>query len=86
MHFAKLEPQHLEVLQRCRSAEFAPVVEVFRLIHTQTLSALTKADDATALYRLQGRAAVIDDFLQTLEKAPDLLRRAREHGTGRPVR
>ena len=86
MHFAKLEPQHLEVLQRCRSAEFAPVVEVFRLIHSQTLSALTKADDATALYRLQGRAAAIDDFLQTLEKAPDLLRRAHEHGSGRPVR
>lgn len=86
MHFANLEPQHLETLQRCRSAEFADVVEVFRHIHTQTLAALAKADDATALYRLQGRAAAIDDFLQTLERAPDLLRRARERGTGRPLR
>ena len=84
MLITKPSRQQLEALNRCRGTDFAGVMGLFHDIQTQTLAAMVKADQPMTLYRLQGRAMFIEEFLKGVDSAPEMLRRSMETGFGRP--
>jgi len=75
---AQTERKHVEALNRCRLPELSSLVELFKIIEEDTLRSLAKADDSARIYRLQGRAEVLTDFLEAVEKASSVLERTRK--------
>lgn len=77
--------QQLEAMNRVRSApELDGVKTLIEQYLNDTLSALVKADDNVTVYRLQGRVAALQDFLDSVEQSADTLSRRRN--SGRPSR
>ena len=69
MSFSEANSTQVAALTRLRLPEFAPVLEMFSQERERALSALSKADDATRLYRLQGRVQALSEFIDTVESA-----------------
>lgn len=69
--------QQVVALNRCRVSEMKPLIELFTKLHEETTQALVKADEPSRIYRLQGRAEVLKDFLEAVDKAPSVLERTR---------
>jgi hypothetical protein len=67
--------QHVAALLKCRGSE--DLLEVFRAKLDETKAALVVADDMVKLHRLQGRAEVLQDFLEAVKEAPSILERLR---------
>jgi hypothetical protein len=76
--------QETEALSRLRSNEHEAILTLIKALEVEALGRLAKADDVVAIYRLQGRVAFLQDFLQAVETAPEQLRRMMESGPGRP--
>lgn len=71
--------QQLEAMNRLRAApELEGVKTLLQSQLNDTMSALVKADDQVTVYRLQGRVAMIQDFLESMEKVPDVMNRKRK--------
>ena len=68
----KQDRQHLQALHDCRMQE--KLLEVFALALADATSALIKADDMAHMYRLQGRAKALEDFLEAVEKAGEVMK------------
>jgi len=78
--------QQLEAMNRLRATpELEGVKTLLQSYLDDTLSALVKADDSLTVHRLQGRVAMIQDFLESIDQAPETLNRVRSN-SGRPSR
>ena len=75
---AKTERKQIEALNRCRLPELSHLVALFKELEDETLRSLAKADDSARIYRLQGRAEALTDFLEAVEQAASVLERARK--------
>lgn len=75
--FGKLDRQQLIALVRCSSPEMASLVPLFEKVLDDTKAALVRTDDLGHFQRLQGRAQVIEDFLEAVSSAPSVLERLR---------
>jgi hypothetical protein len=75
--FVGLKPtrQQMQAFQRCKLPESEKLLEVFRERLEEMKTALIYADDPVRISRLQGRAETLADFLETVEKASEILER-----------
>jgi len=64
--------QHVNALNKCRHDD-NKLKELFELVLEQTKQALVEASEPSHIYRLQGRAKVLQDFLSAVEKAGEVL-------------
>jgi hypothetical protein len=71
------ERKDLEALNKCNLPELANLVKLFEKLEMDTLRAVAKADESARIYRLQGRAEVLTDFLEAVKEAASVLERTR---------
>jgi hypothetical protein len=64
-------------LQRCKLDENGALLDLFRKKLEQTKDALVLAEDSVLIHRLQGRAEVLADFLESVEKSTGILDRVK---------
>jgi len=73
----KPDRQHMFALQRCKLDENGALLDLFRKKLEQTKDALVLAEDSVLIHRLQGRAEVLADFLESVEKSTGILDRVK---------
>lgn len=67
--------KHMQALHRCKLSENAALLDLFKLRLEEIKLSLVIADDPIRLHRLQGRAEVLIDFLEAVEKSSEVLER-----------
>ena len=67
----------MQALQRCKLDESGALLELFRKKLEQTKDALVLAENSVLIHRLQGRAEVLSDFLEAVEKSNEILDRVK---------
>jgi hypothetical protein len=72
----KPDRQHMQALNRCK-LENPALLDLIRQRLEDTKRSLILADDTVRIHRLQGRAEVLMDFLEAVEKSPEILERAK---------
>ena len=65
----------MQALMRCKLPENEALISLFQERLAEVKSALVVADDPVRIHRLQGRAEVLIDFLEAVEKSPEVLDR-----------
>jgi len=73
----KPDRQQVQALQRCRLDENGALLDLFRRSLEETKTSLISADDPIRIHRLQGRAEVLADFLEAVEKSPEIFDRVK---------
>ena len=73
----KPDRQQMQALQRCKLPENEQLLKLFRSRLEEVKMMLLSADDLVRIHRLQGRAEVLADFLESVEKSSDLLDRVK---------
>ena len=68
----KPDSQHVRALYQCRDGR---LVEVFKAKLAEIQDSLVKATDTVTIHRLQGKALLITEFLEAVEKSPEMLER-----------
>jgi hypothetical protein len=71
------ERKYLEALNKCRFPELENLLLLFKEKELETLRSLAEADESARIYRLQGRAKVLNDFLEAVQQAASILERTR---------
>ena len=66
--------QHIQALHACKLNNSA-LLELFEKCLEETKDALIKADETVRIHRLQGQAKVLQEFLEAVEKSPEILER-----------
>lgn len=69
------DKRHMHALLRCKSEENSALLELFRMKLEESSDVLLKATEPSDIYRLQGRVAVLKDFLESVEAAQGVLER-----------
>ena len=69
----KLNRQHIQALSRCKQPENEALIELFEKVLEDTKASLIAADEQARIYRLQGRAELILDFLDSVKKSGEIL-------------
>ena len=72
----KPDRQHMQALQRCKLDNSA-LMDLFRKKLEETKDSLISADDPIRIHRLQGRAEVLADFLEAVEKSSEIFDRVK---------
>jgi hypothetical protein len=72
----KPDRQQMQALQRCK-LENSALIDLFRKRLEETKDSLILADDLVRIHRLQGRAEVLSDFLEAVEKSPEIFDRVK---------
>lgn len=72
----KPDRQQVQALHRCK-LENSALLELFRKKLEETKESLILADDLVRIHRLQGRAEVLSDFLEAVEKSPEIFDRVK---------
>jgi hypothetical protein len=65
--------QHMQALSRCKQPENEALIELFEKVLEDTKMSLVVADEPTRIHRLQGRAELILDFLDSIKKSGEIL-------------
>jgi hypothetical protein len=65
--------QHIQTLLTCK--QIGSLEPLFENVLNEIKTALVRADDTAVIHRLQGRAQVIEDFLEAMEQAPSVMER-----------
>ena len=73
----KPDRQQIQALVRCKLPENEVLLDIFRVRLEETREALIHADDTVRIYRLQGRAEVLADFLEAVEKSSEVYDRVK---------
>ena len=73
----KPDRQHMQALFRCKLEENGALLDLFRKKLEETKNSLIAADDLVKVHRLQGRAEVLSDFLEAVEKSPEIFDRVK---------
>jgi len=68
----KPNKQHVRALYECRNGK---LVEAFTAKLAEVKDSLVKASDPVTVHRLQGKALLITEFLDAVEKSPEILER-----------
>lgn len=68
----KPDKQHVRALYECRNTK---IVGAFAAKLSETTESLIKATDQVTINRLQGKALLIKEFLEAVEKSPEILER-----------
>jgi hypothetical protein len=68
----KPENQHVRALYECRNGK---LVELFKAKLLEIQDSLVKASEPVTIHRLQGKALFIKEFLDAVEKSPEILER-----------
>jgi hypothetical protein len=69
---SKADRREIQALQKCRNPENADLLALFKSKLEETKLSLVEADDAVRIHRLQGRAQVLKDFLEAVEKSSSI--------------
>lgn len=70
----KVDRQHIQAVNNCKLRD-DKLVELFERCLEDVKNQLTKADDVVRLHRLQGQASVLEDFIEAVDKAAEILER-----------
>lgn len=70
----KPDRQHIQALLACKSQNES-LVALFEAKLEEVKLALLQADDMSRVYKLQGQASVLKDFLDAVEKSSEVLER-----------
>ena len=73
----KPDPQHMQALVRCKLGENGALLDLFRKKLEETKNSLVVADDLVKVHRLQGRAEVLADFLEAVERSSEIFDRVK---------
>jgi hypothetical protein len=73
----KPDRQHMQALFRCKLDENGALLDLFRKKLEHAKDALVLAEDSVLIHRLQGRAEVLADFLESVEKSNEILDRVK---------
>jgi len=65
----------MQALNRCKHPENEALLELFKTKLDEVKTALIQAEDPVRIHRLQGRAEVLVDFLESVEKSQEVLAR-----------
>lgn len=65
----------MQALYRCKHPESEALLSLFRNKLEETKNSLVLAEDPVRIHRLQGRAEVLTDFLEAVEKSREILDR-----------
>lgn len=65
----------MQPLYRCKLPENEALLDLFRTRLEEVKSSLVVAEDHVRIHRLQGRAEALSDFLEAVEKSPEILAR-----------
>jgi hypothetical protein len=71
----KPDRQHMQALMRCKQPESTVLLDLFKVKLEEVKAALVKADDQVQMYRLQGQAIALSDFLEAVEKSSEVFDR-----------
>jgi hypothetical protein len=71
----KPDRQHMQALIRCKLQENEPLLMLFKTKLEETRNSLMVAEEPHRVYRLQGQAQVLTDFLEAVEKSSEVLDR-----------
>lgn len=71
----KPDRKQMQALYRCKHPENESLIALFAAKLEETKNSLVVADDPIRIHRLQGRAEVLTDFLEAVEKSPEILAR-----------
>lgn len=71
----KPDRQHIQALMRCKLPDSESLLALFRVRLEETKASLIAADDLVRIHRLQGRAEALADFLEAVEKSPEVFDR-----------
>ena len=71
----KPDRKHIQALYRCKHPESEALLELFQTKLDEVKTALIQAEDPVRIHRLQGRAEVLTDFLEAVEKSQEVLAR-----------
>lgn len=69
----KPDRQQIQALMRCKLPESEALLKLFQHVLEETKTALIRADDPVRIHRLQGRAEVLADFIEAVEKSSDII-------------
>jgi len=67
----------MQALLRCKQPESAALIELFRSRLDEAKNALVMAEDKVMIHRLQGRAEVLQDFLEAVERSSEIVERVK---------
>ena len=71
----KPDRQHILALYRCKLPENEALLALFAAKLEEIKTLLVVAEDPIRIHRLQGRAEALTDFLEAVEKSPEILAR-----------
>lgn len=71
----KPDRQQMQALYRCKLPENEALLLLFRNKLEEVKTSLVQAEDQVRIHRLQGRAEVLMDFLESVEKSNEILDR-----------
>lgn len=71
----KPDRKHIQALYRCKHPESEALIALFAAKLEETKNSLIAAEDPIRIHRLQGRAEVLTDFLEAVEKSQEVLAR-----------
>lgn len=72
---ARSDKQQVQTLLTCK--QVTGLEPLFEKLLDETKASLVRADDMAVIHRLQGRAQVLEDFLEAVKDAPSVLERLR---------
>lgn len=73
----KPDRKHIQALMRCKLPENESLLSLFRVRLEEVKTALVVADDLVKIHRLQGRAEVLQDFLDAVEASHEIFDRVK---------
>ena len=71
----KPDRQHMQALIRCKLQENESLLMLFKAKLEETRNSLMVAEEPHRVYRLQGQAQVLTDFLEAVEKSSEVFDR-----------
>lgn len=73
----KPDRQQMQALMRCKQPENEALLALFQAKLDETKVALMQAEEPHRIYRLQGRAEVLADFLEAVARSHEVFDRVR---------
>ena len=71
----KPDRQHMQALIRCKLQENEPLLALFKTKLEEIKLSLVVVEEQHRLYRLQGQAQALSDFLEAVEKSVEVFER-----------
>ena len=71
----KPDRKQMQALTRCKLPESEALLALFKTKLEETKVSLMSAEEPARIYRLQGRAEVLSDFLEAVEKSSEVFDR-----------